>query len=710
MRHTTAVLTLALFFSTVVATGTAHALNVETHSLVNAAASGTTAFDLFLRGDLGLLRGLQESFQGKSVFAWIGEGAIREDDMFPTPRFLRHFHDPLKPWDKAGLGEFDSSIRWMQRNDQKWSWQAVRHAYHTALTAANPSPRERAWADMFRGLGQIMHLVVDASVPEHTRNDPHPLESICRTVRLRCYGNYEYWVSDSQAEDVIGFWAAYLSNPADFDTTIFERPTGDTAAPAPIARLIDTDTYTGDDPNVTISQAIGLGEFANANFFSEDTGDRTYPFPSVAMLESSRLPAPKTGHTRAYFKKGLGDGILVDPALAECVLYQSTAAEGVLRPISYTCVDENVWEATARLMLPRAVGYARGVLDYFFRGRIEIAPPDRFVYGLAPFLEGNTGAFTSLRFKVRNATPNEDAGGSQNTPGQMVAVVRYRMGAADPITEPAVRPSDNLFLAVSETRQVSLTGSFQELDFDFKDNPLPTNAVDVFLTVVWRGQLGLEPDAVLVGGKDLFEPDPLDIANVTDFFCDSGQPAYVPRIPPFDLFSPDPQPWRDPNGDGSPDIFGPEVELDGVFTKLLSLSADPFQVDYVNHFDFRLPQRGVAEYARFFALQDQPAYLIARFEPNVVELGTTPNLSSVALFGTVAPGKLNRLRMLPDGRVAHEYSDPIFYRGLISQNLTLLLPGILFVPGQVQAFQACLPATITAKPFLSPIEGALGQP
>jgi hypothetical protein len=140
------------------------------------------------------------------------------------------------------------------------------------------------------------------------------------------------------------------------------------------------------------------------------------------------------------------------------------------------------------------------------------------------------------------------------------------------------------------------------------------------------------------------------------------------------------------------------------YTKLLPLSADPFQVDYMNQFDFSLPQRGVAQYARFFVLQDQPAYSIVRFEPNVVELGTTPNVSSAGLFRTVAPGHVNRLALLPDGRVDHKFSDPISYRGVISQNLVLLLPGIIFDPGEVQAFQACFPSTTTAA-LLDRIEG-----
>ena len=61
----------------------------------------------------------------------------------------------------------------------------------------------------------------------------------------------------------------------------------------------------------------------------------------------------------------------VDPVLAECVLDEVALAEGILDPFVYTCTDENVWAQTAEAMLPRAVSYARGVLDYFFRGTLD---------------------------------------------------------------------------------------------------------------------------------------------------------------------------------------------------------------------------------------------------------------------------------------------------------------------------------------------------
>ncbi|HEY7142072.1 MAG TPA: hypothetical protein VIE44_18420, partial [Methylomirabilota bacterium] len=111
-----------------------------------------------------------------------------EDDSL---RFFRHFHDPLKPWATAGLnflGQHQSSIHSMQRstNCQDWTWSSARCFLYQALTEPSGDAREQAWANAFRAIGQLMHLVVDASVPEHTRNDEHPLGPF--------FGNYEYWV------------------------------------------------------------------------------------------------------------------------------------------------------------------------------------------------------------------------------------------------------------------------------------------------------------------------------------------------------------------------------------------------------------------------------------------------------------------------------------------------------------------------------------
>ena len=365
-----------------------NALNVSTHRLVNLAAADYAAFGDYVRESLGFSQAQLLSSQRGAFTArgWLGEGGIREDDGGPlTGRFHNHFHNPLKPWAEAGLHVLrhsPSSVQWMQEQGDglgdNWAWRDARQLYVRALTAPDARVREEAAADLFRALGQIMHLVVDASVPEHTRDDPHPFGDISRRLLKRPQaGNYEYWVSNQHEEQQeAAFIARYFSNPIGFDSSILQIPSppGEHVATVPIARLIDADRYTADapDPNVTLSPAIGLAEFANANFFSEDMLHGSFPFPRREGLTPSPRPAPRGSHVRAYLAKPAGQGQPTSVALAECATERSVGRWVVSTSPPYPCVDEAVWEETASHMLPRAVGYARGVLDYFFRAKLRM--------------------------------------------------------------------------------------------------------------------------------------------------------------------------------------------------------------------------------------------------------------------------------------------------------------------------------------------------
>ena len=59
------------------------------------------------------------------------------------------------------------------QGEESYSWHDVRSYYYQALTAADKTTRENNFAKTFRGLGQVMHLVQDMSVPAHTRDGQH---------------------------------------------------------------------------------------------------------------------------------------------------------------------------------------------------------------------------------------------------------------------------------------------------------------------------------------------------------------------------------------------------------------------------------------------------------------------------------------------------------------------------------------------------------
>ena len=671
------------------------ALNVGTHALVNLGAASHAGFHSYLRDQAGFLRGSQASFGEQNAVEWVAEGGEKEDDDL---RFLKHFHDPLSDWSTAGLffivTRHASSAVWLHDANQEWSWPRARGYFETALTSANPAQREEAWGKTFRAVGQIMHLVADAAVPEHARLDPHPLGAIV--------GNYEYWVSGQHASSAgtETFRTAYLSSPIEPHPSILQQPTGEPAYPLTVARLIDTKTYkTSRNPNVTKPPAvIGIAEFANANFFSEDTAEfSSYPFPNIETLQPIDIQAPRPPHVRGYFKKADTDGVQVVPVVAECVLHRVASSEGVAHPIVRRCTDQNVWKAVAQLMLPRAVGYSRAALNYFFRGRIEIAAPDRFVYAVAPYADGNAGSFARLKFKIRNATPNESAG-----TGQVVAVVQYRNPGGDIITNPGRVLPGQTSHKVSRPQTVTLSNEFQEVAFDFASDPIPANATDVFLMVVYKGPLGLETDAVMVGGKDIFEPTPIDIINATDHYCYNGTLYPVADFQQYPPWQPLVQERRDLEPkDHVQDLFGPHDEV-GVYMKVGNLFGAP--PASTTSFDATVPSRTFAHYTRYMVLVDD-LYSASWFIQSLVERGTIPNPSvpNVAFSLPFFPN-VNRLVLAPDGSTIHQWLGNFQYRGLVTLNAALLPPQL------PQSFVPCVGASFTAQPSLLRTDAPIAEP
>ena len=685
MRCFTTIVPLAIVLATV---AHASAFGVTTHRTINEVAAFESAgFDNFLMSHAGLTRGLVELLNGSQVVQWIGLGGVLEDQFQGSEtlggilRSSRHFHNPLLPWDRSGLDiplfpRFESSIRWAQRIDQgitgQAAWADARRAFFEAATGVTDAARQQRYADTFRILGQLMHMVADLAQPAHTRNDVHILGD-----------DFEKFI-DGNLQLVSGY--------STFDWSIVLSPTADPVARVPVANIWDTNRYDGaNPPDGTASPTFGLAEISNANFFSQETitsfgySDPLRPLPGINLLDLSSVATYKTGENRPYRGKS-GNGIRVDRMVAEGVFFR------FLPPFfSNFALDDYVLTEYASHLLPRAIGYSAGLLDYFFRGRIEIAPPARFAYGLAEYEPGNAASFTKLRFKVRNATPGEDVG-----PGQMVALVQYRASVTGQslIDNPFAPISSELFFAVSEPiDSFALSSSFQELTFDFSQAPIPTNAADVFLTVVFKGRLGLEDDAVMVGGKDLFEPSPIDHANVTDWECFLGVPYHVGDLVAFPSYAPPAQPQRDVNRDGLQDLVGPAV-LRQLFLKTYDLS-QAVPVVSESHFDLSVPQQDPGRFSRLMVLQDQPFHGVAMLarDNRLVASGTT---YPVIRATSPSPGIYNHTVRGPSGELLRRVLPSGTFRGLpFHAGFFTLLNGT----------GACLDLTVTAAPDLTLVAG-----
>ncbi|HBP90907.1 MAG TPA: hypothetical protein PKK23_20720 [Nitrospirales bacterium] len=343
---------IGLIVSLVFFSSQAKAWEINTHRELTEKAIEIVASDLntFLINNLGLEGGLNASVDGRTAKKWMIEGSEFEDDW---PRFFRHFHEPIS--NKGLAGVFDSSINWSLSSigDQEWSWTDAREYYFKALTSPTKTERDKNWAKTFRALGQVMHLLQDSANPAHVRDDPHVLRD----------GLHDFMDRNS----VASYSSAGIISP---DSSMLE--VAGAVRNEPFSNLFDRNVYHGSNPEVTLGVNVGITEYASANFFSDDRiagqNSPVPPFPSVAELIPA--PAPSPYLTLARLGSAGFPGARVARYTGNETLTQFLNLEfdllGKLR------LDDVVYDAYARHLIPRAVGYSAAVLNYFFRGELKV--------------------------------------------------------------------------------------------------------------------------------------------------------------------------------------------------------------------------------------------------------------------------------------------------------------------------------------------------
>jgi hypothetical protein len=481
------------FFSTIIILASLHtvdatALEKESHRFLNEkiVEQNNESLSAYLNTILGFSNGIKQILNGQEVIVWFREGGQKEDEPAYS-RSFNHFHDPLQPWYLAGYDRtFKSSVIWAQDQGmvgsifgRDWSWKKARDSFWKGLTSVTRTEKEKNLADTFRALGQIMHLIHDASVPAHVRNDTH--------VYIDLFGkkigkyNYEVWVNDNLSRidlTQINFDKAILN--------IIPEPT----APIPIANIFDTNRYNtdGSNPEITISTSIGISEYTNANFFSEDTIFRNYPHPAVA---DTNLQNIDFGHPEVVDAE---DGKLDNRIYIKKLVGEQVQRLASLSYISYDCIkkghyqfsplvlDHKVYEGYASKLIRRAVGYSAGLLEYFFRGKLEVTA--------VPIFYKNSIIY--LRAEIKNITPSETL-----TDGTFTLTYSYRPTGGNPDS------SQDIWGQAPMVSSGTLLYDGEEKIIDFwLPYPIPKENYDsAKFTLAFKGKLGNEEGAVI--GKTL---------------------------------------------------------------------------------------------------------------------------------------------------------------------------------------------------------------
>jgi len=356
---------------------------------------------------------------------WVTAGSIREDTdtlplipfILPVEKPLFHFYDPhfargldyvppLPFQSILNLLTASSSLDWATdisssgnlalyspllcflvpgcptpTYTNSYSYSEARTYFSNGLTKASATDRNSALGLMFLSLGHTNHLLQDAAQPQHVRNDPH-LE-----------------------KDLPGL--SYLNNPSAYERyvdTTYSSPSAPAWTQSPQQWASSYSPTSFGLPQDFFADALGLGlaEFTNANFVSAGTNCTTplvntcdsvggYNMPIIDDFSAqsvyslyggtpqcnyalvgllTQFPNLCTSDQITFFANQISDKytgqvIQNDDMSTYSVFDLDLIAAGKSPVFSLNHFN---YDAQANLLLPRAVGYSAGLLNYFFRG------------------------------------------------------------------------------------------------------------------------------------------------------------------------------------------------------------------------------------------------------------------------------------------------------------------------------------------------------
>ena len=480
------------------------------------------------------------------------------------------------------------------------------------------------WATTFRSLGDVVHLLEDGGQPQHTRNDPHSKFNTPEQKAFEDYTNDRVLGVNTEVNSHLRAFFDTLP-PAftppslgDYDPVNFSTP----------LRFFTTRSADGSDDQ---QLRAGLSDYSNRGFFTGGThpsvGTMAEPNPPAPFDVNGSLingfqaeSAPCRGLLNAdarlassvvcqHFTHDVPDRVFTEfndelcdaQNPARCFSHPPLASDAVLHRVIVeaqselqgtisdyyqyeTAIGIEEMDITGNMTIPRAVAYSAGMLNFFFRGSLQVTAPDDGIYavinhgtphtvlpgGIPVKSDGvTTFGFEKVRLNVKNITMADGNGthvltesGTGNRVDQtlsatvagdirdpqitgpyLVAIARYHRntcyqrdlsgeaaqdvnGTNIPATncDPATMRSAWPEISVSKSVAVgagALDGTQPQLImFDFSSDPIPVNATDIFFQVAYRGPIGAEQDGIAVGIVDVSEPTYYSVFNNTDYVLD----------------------------------------------------------------------------------------------------------------------------------------------------------------------------------------------
>lgn len=311
-----------------------------------------------------------------------------------------------------------------------FAWPDTRQYFYNALTAKTKEEREHYFALTLFSLGHNLHILEDMGVPAHTRNDflyDHIWHGLIKGSYLE-----GYLESGKMIEKIAG--------------------QGDSVS---FRRLADFWDNNG-------SQGLpGLAEYVNHNFLSEGTVFKNYESPGWGDIKTYEMVAEdgQKDFVR-YYTGRTSDGLEIPHLAAVGLLHSTFDLLGYNDRARYTAyLDPDCYQDYSEIIIPKAVSYVSGLIEYFFRGRIGVIK------------DGLTG------FRIKNLSAEPIAGGLFEIYYDSTDGIRNRL---------ASYPVDSNFTLMpgAATEKIAFTPP--------DDNIAPGRYI-----VVFKGKLGDEDHAVI---------------------------------------------------------------------------------------------------------------------------------------------------------------------------------------------------------------------
>jgi hypothetical protein len=537
------------------------------------------------------MRGAIREDDGGKIFGFgIGKDGEPYDDPYGNfNRWCNHFFDPTKSVNRAAtffcfLDTRTDAANWALGTSDAFASPSVamptrrnhftavdaREALYRAVTGkkkdgsgagsggsdADFKTRKSYYATLFRALGDVLHLNQDMAQPQHTRNESHA--GVGGAFNIGGNPAYELRI-DTRA-------AGLGQRQADGNVA---APPALTYVGYAIPRFNRLSDFWSSAPGQPIPNGKGLADYSSRGFFTpaNNYGGTNYVSPASTTdkytSESKTftiLGASNQSVTVKYLRGVVSDN-QNDSSVYLLITKESAWKDlvSVNQSLPTYTQDNAIFDDMASQLIPRAVGYSAGILDYFFRGKMQIDVPEAGgAYAVADHSKitinddevlTNFKGFGKIKLKLSVPDTGNDGQPQSFGGGKLLGVVKFRRNTCfdkdltkfvdldqsgsggKPKFESCRSADEELVVSdpVDGGAVVTLNATPKPVTLNFA-REFPLNATDVRLHMVYRGKLGAEDDEVVVATQDLSEPTYFSYINASDYSTiqtDAGVKVYT---------------------------------------------------------------------------------------------------------------------------------------------------------------------------------------